>query len=330
MDAKPLQDVVRGSLRDRTLPLRCNTGVRGVNLGSGADCVTFSQARVSEWKSSSVFVYIARRIVYVISIVLSVALVCFLLVHITPGDPLVAAILPADASQELAAATPHRLRLRSAAACSVRPLDVAGAARRSRQLHRHRPSCSDGGDESAVSNTATPAIAASPDRLHARVVFGLIAGFFCDTCRSTRSRPRSPSPASPCRIIGSVWCWSSSSRCSSTGCLLLAQVRAARVHGAGTGSTCKYLVLPAITTSVIPMGIVTRTVRALTARYPVAGFRRGACVPRACSETKVFSSRHQECGAHGAGRDGPAARLHARRLDPDRDRVLVARFRGFF
>ena len=47
------------------------------------------------------FVYILRRIVYVIPIVVSVALVCFLLVHITPGDPLVA-ILPADASQELA------------------------------------------------------------------------------------------------------------------------------------------------------------------------------------------------------------------------------------
>src|SRR5438128_6488516 len=46
--------------------------------------------------------YIARRIVYVIPIVISVALVCFLLVHITPGDPLVA-VLPADASQELAA-----------------------------------------------------------------------------------------------------------------------------------------------------------------------------------------------------------------------------------
>jgi L-cysteine/cystine lyase len=49
-----------------------------------------------------VLAYIARRIVYVVPIVISVALVCFLLVHITPGDPLVA-VLPADASQELAA-----------------------------------------------------------------------------------------------------------------------------------------------------------------------------------------------------------------------------------
>lgn len=45
---------------------------------------------------------VSVRIVYVVPIVASVALVCFLLVHITPGDPLVA-VLPADASQELAA-----------------------------------------------------------------------------------------------------------------------------------------------------------------------------------------------------------------------------------
>jgi len=64
-----------------------------------------------------VLLYIARRIVYVIPIVISVALVCFLLVHITPGDPLVA-VLPADASQELAA------QLRTAYGFD-RPLPVA-------------------------------------------------------------------------------------------------------------------------------------------------------------------------------------------------------------
>ena len=47
------------------------------------------------------FAYILRRLAYAIPIVLSVALLCFLLVHMTPGDPLVA-VLPADASQELA------------------------------------------------------------------------------------------------------------------------------------------------------------------------------------------------------------------------------------
>src|SRR5712672_2818716 len=60
------------------------------------------KGRGKKTKGNSVLVYVVRRIVYVIPIVISVALVCFLLVHITPGDPLVA-ILPADASQELAA-----------------------------------------------------------------------------------------------------------------------------------------------------------------------------------------------------------------------------------
>src|ERR1019366_10593307 len=85
-------------------------GVRGPGLSishnpsSGTDFVraTFSHKGRREEEGNSVLVYIIRRIVYVIPIVISVALVCFLLVHITPGDPLVA-ILPADASQELAA-----------------------------------------------------------------------------------------------------------------------------------------------------------------------------------------------------------------------------------
>ena len=45
--------------------------------------------------------YIAKRIVFAVPVVLAVALVCFLLVHIAPGDPLVS-VLPPDASQALA------------------------------------------------------------------------------------------------------------------------------------------------------------------------------------------------------------------------------------
>mgnify|MGYP006173517195 CR=1 FL=1 len=46
--------------------------------------------------------YLLRRIVYALPIMLGVALVCFLLVHLAPGDPLVS-ILPPDASAELQA-----------------------------------------------------------------------------------------------------------------------------------------------------------------------------------------------------------------------------------
>src|SRR4249919_977054 len=46
-------------------------------------------------------VYIAKRLVLVVPVVFAVELVCFLLVHIAPGDPLVS-VLPPDASQQLA------------------------------------------------------------------------------------------------------------------------------------------------------------------------------------------------------------------------------------
>ena len=46
--------------------------------------------------------FLFRRVVYTLPIMLGVALVCFALVHLSPGDPLVS-ILPPDASQELQA-----------------------------------------------------------------------------------------------------------------------------------------------------------------------------------------------------------------------------------
>ena len=48
------------------------------------------------------FFYIIRRILYAIPIALAVSLVCFMLVHIAPGDP-IDAILPPDASAETVA-----------------------------------------------------------------------------------------------------------------------------------------------------------------------------------------------------------------------------------
>lgn len=44
--------------------------------------------------------YLSRRILYALPIMLGVAFLCFMLVHISPGDPLVS-ILPPDASVEL-------------------------------------------------------------------------------------------------------------------------------------------------------------------------------------------------------------------------------------
>ena len=54
--------------------------------------------------------YILRRVGYAIPIALAVSLVCFMLVHIAPGDP-VNAIVPADAPQDVVEQIKHEYGL---------------------------------------------------------------------------------------------------------------------------------------------------------------------------------------------------------------------------
>ena len=176
---------------------------------------------------------IARRIVYVIPIVLSVALVCFPLVHITPGDPLVA-VLPADASQELAA------QLRTAYGFD-RPLPVQFGLWLWRALHGDLGnSIATGRPVSevlrAVSNTVTLAIAAALIGFTLGLLFGLIAGYFRDTWIDKVATSIAIAGVSvPHYWLGMVLVIIF--RCSSTGCPRSAPVPAAPVRGAGTGST---------------------------------------------------------------------------------------------
>ena len=206
-------------------------------------------------------VYVARRIVYVIPIVISVALVCFLLVHITPGDPLVA-VLPPDASQELAA------QLRTAYGFD-RPLPVQFGLWMWRALHGDLGASIATGRPvltevlRAVSNTVTLAIAAALIGFTLGLFFGLIAGYFRDTWIDKVATSVAIAGVSvPHYWLGMVMV-----------IIFSVQLNWLPAVGAGPGGSgawgwdwehTKYLILPAITTSVIPMGIVTRTVRALT------------------------------------------------------------------
>ncbi|WP_291852233.1 ABC transporter permease [Bradyrhizobium sp.] len=206
-------------------------------------------------------VYILRRIVYVIPIVLSVALVCFLLVHITPGDPLVA-VLPADASQELAA------QLRTAYGFD-RPLPVQFGLWIWRALHGDLGNSIATGRPvltevlRAVGNTVTLAIAAALIGFTLGLMFGLIAGYFRDTWIDKVATSIAIAGVSvPHYWLGMVMV-----------IIFSVQLNWLPAVGAGPGGSgawgwdwehMRYLILPAITTSVIPMGIVTRTVRALT------------------------------------------------------------------
>ena len=205
--------------------------------------------------------YVVRRIVYVIPIVISVALVCFLLVHITPGDPLVA-VLPPDASQELAA------QLRTAYGFD-RPLPVQFGLWMWRALHGDLGASIATGRPvltevlRAVGNTVTLAIAAALIGFTLGLFFGLIAGYFRDTWIDKVATSVAIAGVSvPHYWLGMVMV-----------IIFSVQLNWLPAVGAGPGGSgawgwdwehMKYLILPAIPTSVIPMGIVTRTVRALT------------------------------------------------------------------
>lgn len=230
------------------------------------------------------FAYTARRIVYVIPIVISVALVCFLLVHITPGDPLVA-ILPADASQELAA----QLRI---AYGFDRPLPVQFGLWLWRALHGDlgqsiatgRPVLSE--VMRAVSNTVMLAIAAASIGFTLGLFFGLIAGYFRDTWVDKVATSIAIAGVSvPHYWLGMVLV-----------IIFSVQLNWLPAVGAGPGGSgawqwdwehVRYLILPAITTSVIPMGIVTRTVRSLTGDILSQDFVE-ALRAKGLRETSVF------------------------------------------
>jgi peptide/nickel transport system permease protein len=232
-----------------------------------------------------VLVYVSRRIVYVVPIILSVALVCFLLVHITPGDPLVA-VLPADASQELAA------QLRAAYGFD-RPLPVqfglwlwrAVNGDLGNSIATGRPVLTE--VLRAVGNTVTLAIAAAMIGFSFGLLFGLIAGYFRDTWVDKVATSIAIAGVSlPHYWLGMVL-------------VIIFSVELNWLPAVGAGPNgsgawtwdwdhLRYLILPAVTTSVIPMGIITRTVRALTGDILSQDFVE-ALRAKGLRETRVFS-----------------------------------------
>lgn len=225
--------------------------------------------------------YILRRIVYVIPIVVSVALVCFLLVHITPGDPLVA-VLPPDASAELAA------QMRAAYGFD-QPLPVQFGIWVWKALHGNlgtsiatgRPVLSE--VTAAVGNTFILAVTAAFIGFVLGSFFGLIAGYFRNTWVDKLATSIAVAGVSVPHywlgmvlvIIFSVWLnW-------------LPAVGMGPGGWAWNWEHLRFLILPAVTMSVIPMGIVTRTVRALTGDILSQDFVE-ALRSKGLRETQVF------------------------------------------
>jgi len=207
-------------------------------------------------------VYVLKRLFYTLPVAFGVSVVCFLLVHIAPGDPLTS-VLPPDASAQLQA------DMRKIYGFD-RPLIVQYGLWVLKTLQGDlgvsiatgRPVAAE--LRRALGNTLMLAVLATLIGFVLGCLFGFVAGYFRDSWLDKL--------ASFVSIIGvsvpHYW----------LGMVLViifsVQLNWLPATGAGPGGSAdwawdwvhvRHLILPAVTMSVIPMGIVARTVRALVA-----------------------------------------------------------------
>ena len=204
--------------------------------------------------------YLLRRVFYALPTMLGVALVCFALVHLAPGDPLVS-ILPPDASLQLQA------QLRELYGFN-RSLPEQFALWVWRALHgdlgfsiaSNRAVA--GEVFTAVGNTLRLAMVATFIGFVLGCLFGFVAGYFRNSWLDRLASMLSVLGVSvPHYWLGMVMVIVFSSQ------LMWLPATGAGPDGSDNWAWdwkhVQFLLLPAITMSVIPMGIVARTLRAL-------------------------------------------------------------------
>ncbi|KND20565.1 ABC transporter permease [Pannonibacter phragmitetus] len=206
------------------------------------------------------FIYLLRRLIYVLPVAVGVSLICFLLVHIAPGDPLTA-IMPVDATQEQQAA------MRSAYGLD-KPLPVqygiwvgkVVTGDLGKSIATGRPVAQE--VFGAVKNSMLLAFMASLIAFPIGLTLGFLAGYWRGTAFD--------------RLVTGVAITGVSVPNYWLGIVLViifsVQLGWLPAMGAGPGGSgewvwdlehIKYLILPSVTLAVVPIGLVARTVRAL-------------------------------------------------------------------
>jgi peptide/nickel transport system permease protein len=204
--------------------------------------------------------YLLKRIVQIVPVAFGVSLICFLLIQIAPGDPL-SSVMPTDATLA------QQLELRRAYGFD-QPLVIQYGrwllnvlkGDLGHSISTGQPVLLDVGR--ALLNTLALSILATIIGFSFGSFFGFVAGFFRDSWLDKVASIAAvlgvsvphywlgiilviifsvhlgwlpPGGSSPGNIVTSFWHW----------------------------EQLRYMILPAITMSVIPMGIIARTVRAL-------------------------------------------------------------------
>jgi peptide/nickel transport system permease protein len=206
--------------------------------------------------------YLIRRVLYAVPIALAVGFVCFMLVQIAPGDP-INAIVPADAPGEVVEQVRREYGL-------DQPLPVQFGiwlmkvvqGDLGRSLATGRTVWSD--LSTAIGNTLMLAVAAALLGFTLGCVLGGLAGTFRGSLLDRLAVSTAVAGVSvPHYWLGMVLV-----------VIFSVQLNWLPAMGAGPGGSSdwawdwehvQHLVLPAVTLSVIPMGIVTRTVRGIVA-----------------------------------------------------------------
>jgi peptide/nickel transport system permease protein len=206
--------------------------------------------------------YLVKRILYVIPVAFGVSLFCFMLVHIAPGDPL-SSVLPPDAPAQL---VDDMRRIYG----FDRPLPVQFGLWLAKAVHGDLGSSIATGrpvvDEisGAIGNTFVLAMCATVIGFALGCSFGFVAGYFRGSWLDRL--------ASFVAVIGvsvpHYW----------LGIVLVIvfSVELGWLPAVGAGPSgssgwawdwahVRHIILPAVTLSFIPMGIISRTVRALVA-----------------------------------------------------------------
>jgi len=206
--------------------------------------------------------FLLRRLIYSLPIMFGVALVCFGLVHLAPGDPLVS-ILPPDASAELQAQLIELYGFnRSYPEQFVTWVWRALHGDLGTSIASNRPVAAE--VMTAVGNTLRLAMLATLIGFVLGSLFGFVAGYFQNSWLDKFASLLSVLGVS----VPHYW----------LGMVLVIVFSSILMWfppgGAGPGGSSqwvwdwehvKHMILPAITMSVIPMGIIARTVRALVA-----------------------------------------------------------------
>ena len=207
--------------------------------------------------------YTLKRFILTVPVAIGVSLVCFLLVHLAPGDPLTA-VLPTDASAELQA------QMRTLYGFD-KPLPVQYGLWIWRVLHGDlgqsiatgRPVISE--VFNAVTNSLVIAAAATLIGFVLGSLLGIVAGYYQGTWIDRGASLISSLGVSvPHYWLGMVL-------------VIVFSVQLGWLPATGGGpdgsgnrsldwNYLRFLVLPAVTMSVIPMGIIARSVRAQARR----------------------------------------------------------------